>query len=275
MTRHRRMVYPSSYDQPLPIKVETIGYNHDQETVSRPQGYPLFHWLQTVKGEGRIVIGGRRESLPENSGILLFPNEEHAYARTAERWETMYLTFGGEAASEIVNSLEMTNSAIYYWEAGTEFAQMLPDTLAQLEREEDRFGLNASAKAYHFLIMLRKYGRQHKSSGISRNLDRLSPLTDWLERHYGNPGIGLAEMAECLGVSVRMLNMLFRETYGITPYNYLLHLRIRKGKELLTGNRKLTVKSVAGLTGFRDASHFIATFRRIVGMSPERFRKLF
>lgn len=62
MTRHRRMVYPSSYDQPLPIKVETIGYNHDQETVSRPQGYPLFHWLQTVRGEGRIVIGGRRES---------------------------------------------------------------------------------------------------------------------------------------------------------------------------------------------------------------------
>lgn len=41
----------------LPLTLESIGNHWAQETISRPEGYPLYHWLQTEQGSGTIEIG--------------------------------------------------------------------------------------------------------------------------------------------------------------------------------------------------------------------------
>ncbi len=60
----------------------------------------------------------------------------------------------------------------------------------------------------------------------------------------------------------------------MSPYTYFLHLRIRKAKGLLIDDTNVPVKQIATYVGFRDTRHVLATFRRIVGIPPERFRQL-
>ncbi len=95
-----------------------------------------------------------------------------------------------------------------------------------------------------------------------------------MEVHYHNPDIGLDDLADVLGISSRYLSTLFNQTFGMSPYVYFINVRLRKAKELLAGKEEYTVTRIAEDVGFRDVSHFVATFRRSTGMTPEQFRKL-
>ncbi len=40
----------SSIEKTLPLFIESIGYNPQEEDFARPEGYPYYHWLQTLEG---------------------------------------------------------------------------------------------------------------------------------------------------------------------------------------------------------------------------------
>lgn len=272
---HLRFVLSPSEDQPLPLIVESLGHNRDQEKVDRPQGYPVYHWIQTERGEGKIEFENKTISLAPGSGVLLLPHAAHRYeASGGARWETFYLTFGGPAAEAILQSLDMNRSAYYEWEDETPFTLQKEHMISRDNAGEDVFGLHLSADTYRFLVMLGKYGQLHNNAPISRNVEKLRPLIDWMEGHLNDADIGLPELAAVLGVSPRHLNGLFRQTFSQSPYAYFISLRIRKAKELLVMHPSVPVRHIGEKVGFRDPSHFVATFRRSAGMTPEQFRQL-
>lgn len=272
--KHRRFVRTPLADDPLPLFVESIGHNPNQEPIRRPDGYPLYHWLQTAEGEGEVTFAGRTERLPPESGVLFMPGEPHRYERLPSgEWQTLYLTFGGPAAEGLLASLGMTASALYRWEADAPLASLLARMLARVETEADVFGLDASVDAYRFLLTLWKYGQPNQPGRVSRSLRQVRPLIDWMNERLSDPDIDLNEMAKVSGLSSRRLNTLFRELFRLPPYAYLLQLRIRRAREILVSRPDLPVYQIAQRVGFRDASHFVAVFRKMTGVPPEQFRK--
>lgn len=271
---YRRIVFAQEGGQHLPITLDSMGHNPEQETVSRPNGYDTYHWLQTSKGEGIIHFEDKTYALPEGSGILLLPYIPHRYEASAANWSTYYLTFGGSSAGSILETLGMKENAFYRWENQAPLSYLLKEMLDRHDAAQDMFGLGTSTDAYHFLLTLSKYGQLHNHTTISRNVDKLQPLLKWMDSHYGDPDIGLYDLAEQLGVSGRHLNSLFLQTFGFSPYAYFVRLRIRKSKEMLVSQPDLTVKTISQKVGFRDVSHFVATFRKQSGTTPEQFRKL-
>ncbi|MET1172728.1 AraC family transcriptional regulator [Paenibacillus amylolyticus] len=272
--RHQRY-FMTSRDQPLPLYIESLGYNGNQEKVSRPVGYPCYHWLQTVKGAGEFKFAGSTVILGEASGILLPPNEPHEYVRAQGEWETFYITFGGSQCPAILESLSLGEAAFHQWEQSSPFNDYGQEVLDSIRSDQDLSGLEASADIYRFLILLKKHGMTGNRSSISHAVERLAPLIAFMEQHYANPEIGLEHMADVTGISSRHLNTLFKQSFGMTAYSYFILLRIRKAKEIMTGDTALTIRETAVRVGFRDASHFVATFRRIEGVTPEQFRNLY
>jgi len=59
-----------------------------------------------------------------------------------------------------------------------------------------------------------------------------------------------------------------------TPVDYLNCLRIQKASKLLECTAK-KIYEVALDVGFDCFSHFIATFRKYMGVSPSKYRKMF
>ncbi|ASA25940.1 AraC family transcriptional regulator [Paenibacillus donghaensis] len=272
---HRRIVFAQDGGQQLPITLDSMGYNPNQEKFSRPEGYHTYHWIQTAKGEGTIHFDNKTISLSAGSGVLLLPHVPHSYeSASARAWHSYYLTFGGNSAHQILEDLGLRSSAFYRWEEEAPLSLMLKQMLDRHDAAEDMFSLGASTDAYRFLLTLGKYGQLHNNTAISRNVDKLQPLLKWMDIHYGDPDIGLYDLAEQLEVSGRYLNSLFLQTFGLSPYAYFVRLRIRKSKELLVSQPQLTVKAISRLVGFRDASHYVATFRKQSGTTPEQFRRL-
>lgn len=274
MDNHRRFMLPVEVPARQPLAVESIGINPAQEDIRRDDGYPFFHWLQTLSGEGKARFAGRTVLLPPHTGLLLFPGDPHVYEATDGLWQTAYVTFGGSLAAELAAALGIHASSFFRLppEAGVE--ALIRQTIERLERHGDAFGVETSSAAYRLLVTLARFGETGmRSRGRPARIRKLQDAVDWMENHCADPDAGISQMAEALHLSERRLTSLFRESFDQSPHAYFIRLRIRRAKELLHAYPHLTVREIAERVGFRDVSHFTATFRKQTGITPAKFRK--
>lgn len=81
----------------------------------------------------------------------------------------------------------------------------------------------------------------------------------------------LGSLARRCGISPRHMERLFREELGTTPREFLLRLRLERGRVLLT-TTATPIRDVALETGFSSPSHFSHSYRRAFGLTPREAR---
>ena len=83
--------------------------------------------------------------------------------------------------------------------------------------------------------------------------------------------IGVEALAKLANLSVCYFVRAFKRSVGLTPHDYLIHRRVERTKELLSGT-DLSLSEIALAAGFADQSHCARRFRQHVGMSPRDYR---
>jgi transcriptional regulator GlxA family with amidase domain len=101
----------------------------------------------------------------------------------------------------------------------------------------------------------------------------LEPLLRWLEEHCDRD-LTLEEIAAQAGTSSRTLNRRFREQTGTTPLQWLHRARVRRAQYLLE-TTPYSVERIAAQAGFGSPTAFRERFRRVVGTSPQGYRRAF
>ena len=84
--------------------------------------------------------------------------------------------------------------------------------------------------------------------------------------------IRLSDMARECGLSVSHFTRAFRNSFGKSPYRWLLERRIDHAKALLTTG-DLPIADIAMRSGFSDQAAFTRAFGRVVGDSPGRWKR--
>ncbi|WP_372633069.1 AraC family transcriptional regulator [Cohnella sp.] len=262
----------TEWDRRLPLHLTSIGYT-DQSPIHREHGFQSFHWLHTVEGSGEFTVNGTTCRLQPNQGIFLKPHVPHSYAPDPDgRWSTWFMTFDGALANPIAAALDIPTMTPIGWDEDCPLAGVHEHYRERIGHSFDFAGISGSLEVYAFLSWLKQYGRSSGQPSLSKGHERLTPIYLLIEERYGDPDLGLGRMADTLGVSPQYLNTLFRKSWGISPYQYLVQFRIQKSKELLISNRSRTVRDIAAEVGFQDDSHFVHTFHKLSGMTPVQFR---
>ena len=65
---------------------------------------------------------------------------------------------------------------------------------------------------------------------------------------------------------------IFHSLTQMSPASYIVNVRINAAKTLL-GTTDRRISDIASDVGFFDHSHFIRTFKRIVGATPAKYRR--
>lgn len=82
----------------------------------------------------------------------------------------------------------------------------------------------------------------------------------------------IGDIATACGVSRSHFIRGFKDVTGVTPYQWRLHQRIERARDLLVGTR-LPLADVAISCGFSDQSHMTRTFTRLTGAAPGAWRR--
>ncbi|MBW4449641.1 MAG: AraC family transcriptional regulator [Spirirestis rafaelensis WJT71-NPBG6] len=119
--------------------------------------------------------------------------------------------------------------------------------------------------------LLRNYcTTQPKLSSYEDGLSKstLQQVKEYINEHL-HQDVKLIELAAIAQMSLYHFLRLFKQSMGVTPYQYILQCRIDKGKYLLQ-HSELSIADIALRVGFCDQSHFTRYFKRIVGVTPKQ-----
>ena len=83
--------------------------------------------------------------------------------------------------------------------------------------------------------------------------------------------ITVTELAELVQMSPSHFARVFRATFGVTPYRFVMQQRVEAAKEMLA-TTKFSASQVSNAFGFSSQSHFAKVFRRFTGVTPKQYR---
>lgn len=93
-----------------------------------------------------------------------------------------------------------------------------------------------------------------------------------IEEDYANQDLSVMMISEQIGVSPNYLSSLIRKTTGNSMVEILTKKRIDKAMELLqcTG---MKIGEITELCGYKDQYYFSHCFKKLTGMSPNKYRR--
>lgn len=87
----------------------------------------------------------------------------------------------------------------------------------------------------------------------------------------GNPGLKIDDISNEIGMSRSVLYNKVKATTGMTPVDFVRHIRIKKACEMLR-NTDDTLSSIAFAVGFTDPKYFSKVFKKETGIVPTEYR---
>ncbi len=114
-------------------------------------------------------------------------------------------------------------------------------------------------------------------ASLVRNLPHADSVVrrceDWLKEHFRGVE-AVSEVVDIGGIPERSLKRRFRAATGSSLIEYLQNLRIEEAKRLLESG-SLPVDEISAEVGYEDASFFRRLFKRLTGLSPSQYRRMF
>jgi AraC-like DNA-binding protein len=91
-------------------------------------------------------------------------------------------------------------------------------------------------------------------------------VSEFVGEHLASP-LPVATLASVAKLSGSHFSHVFKQSFGVSPYAYVMHKRIAKAQELMLATDE-PLGQIALNCGLADQSHFCHTFRRLIGNSP-------
>ena len=115
------------------------------------------------------------------------------------------------------------------------------------------------------------YYRAQNKMKAANWYDPIRKSIAYLNEHVAE-SVSVERLAAISHYSVAQFRKLFEQLTQMTPSEYVLRTRVNKARTLLTTTDR-RIADIAVETGFCDHSHFIKSFRRATGLTPNEFRR--
>ncbi len=97
-------------------------------------------------------------------------------------------------------------------------------------------------------------------------------ILKFVTENLGNPDLKIDDIANETGMSRSVLYNKVKNAVGMTPIDFVRHLRIMKASEMLR-NTDDSLTSIAFSVGFSDPKYFSKVFKKEMGIIPSEYRE--
>ena len=206
------------------------------------------------------------EKLPIKKGAILVASPgDKRYSILP--FSCYYLHF--ETDDDQIISLMQEINGLYDYCNYEKLSQKIKELDILYNAQENYFGLKETALIIDILyeIYQTKQKQFHSSFPTSLNI-----ALSHIENNFAEK-MTVKELAGLGNISESLLQKLFVKHLGDTPNSYLIKVRLREAKKMLT-ETDWNLQVVSEKCGFFSMSYFCDCFKRNVGISPNKYRKM-
>ncbi len=274
----------------------------------------VSHWhLQDGGGFARCFDSHAAEPADNSPAVLMVPGSLHKLLEAEEavpyaRWLLDRHAHGAVLASNCGGAFALAATGLLagrpattHWYFAEQFRERFPDVRLEIDRMliddgdivtagglmawtdlglrivERLLGPSVMMETARFLL-IDPAGREQKhyasfTPRLTHGDEAILKAQHWLQAKEGRVS-AVAEMAAEAGLGERTFQRRFKVATGMTPVEYVQHLRVAKARELLEFTRR-TVDQIAWNVGYEDAAAFRKLFHRLMGLSPGNYRQRF
>ncbi|HIU32836.1 MAG TPA: AraC family transcriptional regulator [Candidatus Caccousia avistercoris] len=228
----------------------------------------VIHYI--VKGRGTYTAEGRSWELSQGDGFFIWPGVSTYYeADKEEPWEYYWFGFYGPEAQALLSRTGLSSEHPVYHNEDPRLAGYLRDMHAASKRLESAGSRDLAMIGCLYLFF--SCFCPPKGSMPSQADQYVSQAMQFIENNYAYP-IGVADVAEAVGLERSYLHRLFRSRVGQPVGRCILEYRLARARDMLE-KTDFSVSEVAFSTGFCDASYFSNVFQKHMELSPTQYRK--
>ena len=258
---------------------------HDLARLELQRGFAVNrvvprHWHDEYQlcliqsGPGELNYRGSCLQTPPASLFIVHPGEVHSnrtHVQSGCSYRTLFIPaeLMREAACEIFAGKAgppfFPNAVIFDEEVIRRYVAL------HVALERPSSSLERQALLLDFLALLVTRFAENRPAPRALIEDRraVSRAYDYLTDHYAE-NVSLDRLASVANLSPFHFSRLFSEQFGMPPHAFQTQLRVLRARVLLLEGG--AIPHVAALTGFADQSHLTRHFKRVVGVTPGRYR---
>lgn len=252
---------PSREERKIELCVNRVSHWISRTLNRRPCGINCHFLLYCVNGKGEVSIGKRKFAVSRGDLVVV---PAHTDSRMADDptvgWDIYWIHFSGSYAEHLAKWVGFSaNRPVLTHGVHQDTIDRFEGILNHLTKIKTDYVYAAAQELLGIFL-----GAKHSSDEGGTAANELSAGLSWQTRD-------MKELVRAAHCSASHYIRKFKRAYGISPWQYVLNLKVDKAKSLLL-DPSLSVKDVASRLGFAHASHFSRLFKRIVGQSPNAFR---
>ncbi len=248
----------------------------------RHESYELFY---VIHGRVNAFINNKTYLVSDGCMVILGSHIPHAHIYPHDmEVERICISFDREFTRKIagcavdIDILEAFHSTINVISCPVNLRKFIEDTadklLTEIENENQGAISIAAALLMHLLVIV---NRNFKDLELKQQVlntlasSRVTETIEYIRSNYNND-ISLDSISRKFNISRYYIIRIFKKHTGFTPIEYVNNVRVLKAIELLMGAERKTVSDIGELAGFNSITHFGRVFKKITGVSPQKYR---
>ncbi|MGO3018558.1 MAG: AraC family transcriptional regulator [Anaerococcus sp.] len=250
----------------------------DSGLNSRIHFHPFTEFYYITRGEGKFSIEETSINVKTDDFLIINSNIGHSIYPSKDSESLEYFSIGIDSIS-IVNFNEdpdsLESSKFFYTELD-ENKEYIYESFKQVLEEFSSNKLYsksmANSKASVLVIdILRMFKNQIELSHDKKVNKQIDYIKNYIDSNYAED-IKLENLSQIAFMNKFHLISEFKQSYRVTPIEYLILKRIEVTKNLLISTNH-SMEEISSIVGFNSQSYFNQVFKKKVGITPSKFRK--
>lgn len=268
----KRTIYtPSEFAKESLIYLQEIGQTKalKKHTSSRSK-LDSYLFFIVLDGTGFLTYNGNNYELEKGSCVFIDCNNK--YSHTSDNWIIKWIHFNGKNIPNIYNEFKQRNGQNIFYSGGFTKYEKIINEINDFSNSNNYIkSININEKISSLLTLIMSE-TINDFKNIQKQKHDIDSIKNYIDTNFIE-NITLDHLSNKFYINKYYLTRIFKSTYGITINNYINNLKITKAKELIRFS-DLDFENIAINCGINDNNYFSRIFKKIEGISPKDYRKL-
>lgn len=247
-----------------------------RQHTSKRQKLNSYLFFIVIKGSGVLQFDDEEYQL--KPGCCAFVDCQKKYSHKSasdDLWTLKWVHFNGSIMEGIYEKYSsFGGQPCFFTEEHNTYITLLNEIfeIARTTSSIRDFRIYDKLTTLLMHILSESQKTERYSTDASSTDAKLRYIQEYIEQHFTEK-ISLDELEKTFYINKYYLTRIFKQKYGISINNYIIQQRITSAKYQLRFSNK-SIEKIGQNCGMSDASYFNRMFKKIEGVSPRDFRKL-